>query len=84
MSQSLSFAQFVEDRERGSYGRDEATRYAYSADLAMLKSFQKIKPVELAAAATVRLSKQMMRNQMLGTMVRVSPRWKASTATWTS
>lgn len=74
MSNDFSFSRFVETKEKGSFGRDEATRYAYSADVTMLKGFQKVRPVELAAAATVRTFKKMMKNQLLGTMVKVSPR----------
>jgi Zn-dependent protease with chaperone function len=70
----FDFAQFIEQRKSGAWGRDEKARYAYSADLAMLRSFQSIRPVELAAAAVVRASKEMLRGQLLGTMIKVGPR----------
>ncbi|MCC6874895.1 MAG: M48 family metallopeptidase [Sandaracinaceae bacterium] len=73
-TQELDFATFVERKKSGSWGRDEGVRYAYSADIAMLKTFSRVRPVELAAAAIVRTSKELMRAQMLGTMVKVGPR----------
>jgi Zn-dependent protease with chaperone function len=73
-TQELDFATYVERKKSGSWGRDEGVRYAYSADIAMLKTFSRVRPVELAAAAIVRTSKELMRSQMLGTMVKVGPK----------
>lgn len=70
----FDFAKYVEAKKSGAWGRDEKVRYAYAADLAMLRSFQRIRPVELAAAAVVNTSKEMMRAELLGTMVKVGPR----------
>lgn len=70
----LDFARYVELKKSGAWGRDDRVRYAYSADVAMLRSFQRIRPVELAAAAVVNTSKEMMRSQLLGTMTKVGPR----------
>lgn len=68
----LDFASYVRDREAGAVGgTEEATRYAYGADLAMLRTFKALRPVELAAAAIVRANKELMRNQLLGSTVRV-------------
>lgn len=71
----FDFGGFVTRRLDGVYGggRPEA-RYAYAADVAMLKTFRRIRPVELAAAATVRMYKAVLKNQFMGTMVRVSER----------
>ncbi len=70
----FDFAGFVEAKKTGAWGRNEDVRYAYAADVAMLRSFQRIRPVELAAAAVVNTSKEMMRSQLLGTMIKVGPR----------
>lgn len=70
----FDFARFVEAKKTGAWGRNESVRYAYSADVAMLRSFSRIRPVELAAAAVVNTSKEMMRSQLLGTMIKVGPR----------
>ena len=74
MSDDFSFGRFVEKAKTGAFGRDDAARYAYSADVMMLRSFQRIRPVELAAAAVVRTSKEMLRGQLLGQAVKVGPR----------
>lgn len=70
----FDFARFVEAKKSGAWGRDDKVRYAYAADVAMLRSFQRIRPVELAAAAVVNTSKEMMRSQLLGTMIKVGPK----------
>lgn len=69
----FSFSRFVEQSKRGAPGVDESVRYAYSADVAMLKGFRRVKPVELAAAATVRMYKDVLRNQLLGQTIKVGP-----------
>ena len=70
----FDFAGFVEHKKTGAWGRDEGARYAYSGDLMMLRSFQRIRPVELAAASVVRTSKEWMRSQLLGSTVKVGPK----------
>ncbi|GAB5541743.1 MAG: M48 family metallopeptidase [Sandaracinaceae bacterium] len=70
----LDFGGYLEKKKTGSWGRDDGVRYAYSADAAMLRSFQRIRPVEMAAAAVVRTSHEMMRSQLLGSTVKVGPR----------
>ena len=68
------FAGYVQDRQakvRG--GTREDRRYAYGADLAMLRTFEKIPPIQLAVSAVVRTYKDLLRNQYLGTTVRVGP-----------
>lgn len=74
MTEEFRFERYVEAAKTGAFGRDEAARYAYSADVAMLRSFQRIRPVELAAAAVVRTGKEMVRGQLLGQAVKVGPR----------
>lgn len=69
-----SFADYVDRIKDGAFGRTEGARYAYAADLAMLRSFRHLRPVELAAAAIVRLNNEMLRGQLLGQAVRVTER----------
>ena len=73
MTKDFDFSTYVERKRSGSWGRDEGVRYAYSADLAMLKSFQRVRPVELAAASVVRTSKEWMKSDLLGSTVKVGP-----------
>ncbi len=51
-------------------GRD----YAYISDKQTRAAFERMKPVEMAVAATVRMWKQVWRNQLLGSAVKVSDR----------
>lgn len=48
--------------------------YAYISDKQTRAAFERAKPVELAVAATVRMWKQVLRNQLLGSAVKVSER----------
>ncbi|HJK92647.1 MAG TPA: M48 family metallopeptidase [Polyangiaceae bacterium LLY-WYZ-15_(1-7)] len=70
-----SFQRYVTRRETGIVGgTEEHSRYAYGADLAMLRTFKRLKPVELVVSSVVRTYKGVLRNQYLGTTVRVGPR----------
>lgn len=69
----LNFEAFIERKRTGSWGRDEGVRYAYAADVAMLRSFSRLRPVELAAASVVRTSHEWMRSELLGSTVKVGP-----------
>lgn len=71
----LSFNKYIEKREDVILGgTDEGSRYAFGGDLQMLRAFKKAKPLEMAISSLVRASKTMLRNQFLGTTVRVGPR----------
>ncbi|MFK7985736.1 MAG: M48 family metallopeptidase [Sandaracinaceae bacterium] len=70
----FDFQSFVELERSGAWGRDEGVRYAYSADIKMMRGFSRLRPVELAAASIVRTSKEWMRAQLLGSTVRVGPK----------
>jgi len=70
----FSFSRFVENEKAGRPGRSDAARYAYASDIAMLRSFSRIPAVEHAASALVRTNKELMRGQLLGQGVKVSPR----------
>jgi Zn-dependent protease with chaperone function len=70
----FSFSRFVETEKTGGFGRDDAARYAYSADISMMRSFSRMRPVEYAAAALVRTNKELLRGQLLGQGVKVGPK----------
>ncbi|MEO0323741.1 MAG: M48 family metallopeptidase [Myxococcota bacterium] len=70
-----SFHSYVQRRESEVYGgTDESSRYAYGPDLAMLRGFRRLRPLELAVASIVRTYERVLRNQYHGTTVRVGPR----------
>lgn len=70
----LDFQSYVRSQSNGGAAArpSGAPEYAFSADVAMLRAFQRMRPVELAAASVVRASAQLMDAQQLGTMLRVS------------
>jgi Zn-dependent protease with chaperone function len=76
ISLPLDFAGFVAQRKQGrkSDALPQGHEYAYASDIATRAAFAKVKPVELAVASTVRLYKQVLRNQLLGNAVKVSDR----------
>jgi hypothetical protein len=71
---NLDFASFVRDREleRKESSQAKGHDYAYVSDKTTRATFEKIKPIELAVASSVRLYKQVLRNQLLGNAVKVS------------
>ena len=69
----FDFRRYVSRRKRGAYGGDLGARYAYGADMAMLATFRRVRPLELAAASIVRTYKDVLKNQLLGTTVKVTP-----------
>ena len=72
---TLDFRAFVETRKGlragGSDGGGHA--YAYVSDQNTRMAFEKIKPVELAVTAAVRLFKTVGKNELLGHAVKVGP-----------
>ena len=73
----LDFDAFVARKARESTGGNPETQgraYTYVSDRQMRAAFERMKPVELAVGSVVRLSKQVMRNQLLGHAVKVSER----------
>src|SRR5687768_7888696 len=70
----FDFQRYVEKRKRAAFGGDSTTRYAYSADVTAMRALRKVKPIELAAAATVRAYKDWLRNELLGKMIKVGPK----------
>jgi len=69
----FDFGGFVASSNRHA-GREQAGRvaYAYEGDRAMMRTLSKMPPITLAAAALVRAYKRFLKNQYLGTTVRVS------------
>ncbi len=73
---SLDFQSFVDDRRDKRVGGKESDNvpYAYVSDRNTRATFEKMKPVELAVAAAVRLFKAVGKNDLLGRAVKVGPR----------
>lgn len=72
---TLDFKGFIESRKEqrpgGSDGSGHA--YAYSSDRTTRQAFEKMKPVELAVAASVRFFKAVGKSDLLGHAVKVGP-----------
>jgi Zn-dependent protease with chaperone function len=78
----IGFQEYVQ-RRKTSGSPDQGDGYAFSGDLKVLRTMRKLKPVELAVAATVRLFNSIVRNQLLGSAVLVTEKqfpklWKLS------
>jgi Zn-dependent protease with chaperone function len=73
----LDFAAYVARKKNERVTGDASTsghEYAYISDKQTRSAFEKVKPVEMAVGATVRMWKQVWRNQLLGQSVKVSDR----------
>ena len=70
------FAKFVAERKARRPGADagDAHAYAYVSDRTTREAFERIKPVELAVAAGVRVFKHVGKAQLLGQAVKVGPK----------
>ena len=69
----LSFADYVAARKGAAQTRArEGAAYAYAGDLKVRQALNKIRPVTLAAEATVRFWQTVERSRMLGTSVKVT------------
>jgi Zn-dependent protease with chaperone function len=69
----LGLQEYIERRKKAGTP-DEGDGYAFSGDLKVLRTMRRLKPVELAVAATVRLFNSIVRNQLLGGAVLVTPK----------
>ncbi len=69
----FDFAAYVARKKSGVAG-ERGEGYAYEGDLKLLRRMRSMRSVELAVSQTVRLSKQVVTGQLLGTAVRVSKR----------
>lgn len=75
--ESLDFEEFVRDRKNAQPGvaaSDDTHAYAYSWDRKTRQAFERMKPVELAVAAGVRMFKHIGKAELLGHAVKVGPR----------
>jgi len=72
----LDFNEFVARKRGERAGGAEAGGhdYAYVSDRNTRAAFEKVKPVELAVASTVRMFKSVWRNELLGHAVKVGDR----------
>ncbi len=72
----LDFDKFVQRKKGERVGGSEGGGhdYAYISDKQTRAAFERMKPVEIAVASTVRMFKSVWRNQMLGHAVKVSER----------
>jgi len=72
----LDFDRFVQRKkgERAGGSEGGGHDYAYVSDKQTRAAFERMKPVELAVASTVRMFKTVWKNQMLGHAVKVSER----------
>ncbi|MBI2897036.1 MAG: M48 family metallopeptidase [Deltaproteobacteria bacterium] len=68
----FDFLRYIERRRRATGLGESGEGYAFSGDLAVLRTMRKIKPVEIAVGSTVRLWKNIEKNNLLGGAVRVS------------
>jgi len=73
---TLDFKGFIENRkgERAGGSEGGGHAYAYVSDRNTRMAFDKMKPVELAVTAAVRLFKAVGKNELLGHAVKVGPR----------
>lgn len=73
---ALDFREFIEQRRgQRAGGKDgEGVAYAYASDKATRATFDRMKPVELAVTAAVRLFQTVGRNELLGHAVKVGPK----------
>ncbi len=69
----LGLREYIERRKQTS-SSDRGEGYAFSGDLKVLRTMRRIKPVELAVEAAVRLFNSIVRNQLLGSAVLVTPK----------
>lgn len=68
----FDFAAYVQKRKTGFSG-ERGEGYAYEGDLRVLRKLRTLKPVEVAVAQTVKLSKGFLDHEMLGNAVKVGP-----------
>lgn len=75
----LDFASYVKRQKTRAPGAAGGTTerpvpYAFEGDVKVTRTLGRIKPVELAAAATVRMWKALKKNELLGSAIKVSER----------
>lgn len=73
MTSRFDFTSYIEEKKRGPSG-ERGEGYAYEGDLKVLRAMRTMKPVEVAVAQTVKLSKEFLTNELLGNAVKVGPK----------
>lgn len=68
----FDFGAFV-DRQKSGVTGERGEGYAYEGDLKVLRAMRRFRPVELAVAQTVKLSKSLVTGDLLGSAVKVGP-----------
>ena len=68
----LDFTAYVARKKSGVSG-ERGEGYAFEGDLKVLRAMRKVRPLELAIAQTVKLSKAVVTGDLLGTAVKVGP-----------
>jgi hypothetical protein len=68
----LDFTAYVARKKSGVSG-ERGEGYAFEGDLKVLRALRKVRPLELAIAQTVKLSKAVVTGDLLGTAVKVGP-----------
>ena len=76
LAPALGFREFIEQRkgQRAGGADGEGVAYAYASDKATRKTFDSLKPVELAVTAAVRMFQTVGKNELLGHAVKVGPK----------
>ena len=68
----FDFGSYVNQKKNGTAG-ERGEGYAYEGDLKVLRAMRSMRSVELAVSQTVKLSKNFLKSEMLGTAVKVGP-----------
>jgi Zn-dependent protease with chaperone function len=73
---AIDLREFIEQRKgrRAGGSEGEGIAYAYASDKATRATFDKVKPVELAVTAAVRMFQTVGKNELLGHAVKVGPK----------
>ncbi len=71
----LDFRGYIDAKQAQRSGdrRRDPRAYAYVSDRQTRQTFDRVKPVEMAVSSAVRLMRQVGRNELLGTAVKVGP-----------
>jgi Zn-dependent protease with chaperone function len=72
MTLTLDFQDYVQRRKAGTAG-ERGEGYAFEGDRKVLSALRRLRPVELAVAQLVTLSKNFLKSDLLGSTVKVGP-----------
>ena len=75
MAVDFQFQSFVEQKKTSSVTSEEVgVQYAYTDDIKALQALQKLKPVTFVVESSIRVSKSLSTNNIVGNAVQVTPR----------